>query len=160
METTTIERIKALVEEYNEKLLPHGVKCEVHRRYFTSKVISYPSTHLIDKIARSFLDKRENAEFHNAPNRFKTAEITLKPLQKGVVAPTDCKRYVFVVEAIERDSLGKEPKHILRKEEKVLREVEKRLKKLLQRASKASDASWCKNNFADKVRYALSAKYV
>ncbi len=160
MENTTLEGVTALVAQYNEKLLPYGVECTLHRRYITSKVIPYEGHRLIDKVVYSFRKKREQTEFHNAPNRFKAVEITVKPLQKGVVSTTDCKKYIFVVETIGRDNLGKPPKHIIRKEKKVLGEVEGRLRKLLKRAEREHDATWCKSNRLDKIRYVLSAKYV
>ncbi len=160
METQLFERIKLLVEQYNVKLEPFGVTCTVNRKYFTASVVSYSyNSHIIDAVAKKYYKKKENSEFHNVPNRYKTVILSVKPLQKGIVSKNNCKSYSFIIESIERAYKGKEPVYLIRNEKKVLKTIEKRLKKLLKRAGKETDACWCKNNFTDKIRYAFSVKY-
>ncbi len=160
METQFFDKIKSLAEQYNVKLEPFGVKCTVNRRYFTSNAVSYGyHSDIIDMIAERFYSEKENAEFHHVPNRYKTVVLSVKPLKKGMVQNNDCKHYSFIAESTERPHKGKEPKCVIRNEEKLLKSIEKRLKKLLKRAEKEADVCWCKNNFADKMRYAFSAKY-
>ncbi len=160
METQLFDRIKSLVEQYNVKLEPFGVKCTVNRKYFTSNVVSYGyNSHLIHMVADRFYRKKENTEFHNAPNRYKTVVLFIKPLQNGIVAKNDCRHYSFIIESIERTHKGKKPKYAIRNEQKVLLSLEKRLKKILKRAEKEIDVYWCKNNFTDKMRYTFSVKY-
>ncbi len=154
------DRIKSLIEQYNIKFEPFGVECAVHRRSFTADVASYGyNSHIIHKMAESLYNRKEKAEFHNAPNRYKTVILSVQPLQKGIVEKSNCKRYSFVVESIERAHKGKEPKYAARNDEKLFKLIEKRLTKLLKRAGKETDVSWCKNNFIDKMRYAFSGKY-
>ncbi len=161
MEQTAYDRITALVEQYNEKLKPYGVECTAKRRFVTSKALhSTPPHHNILGRAEDYiLEKRENTLYHNTPNKYKTIVISVNPLKKGIVAKKDCKKYSYIVEAIEREHIGKQPKYKIRSEEKVFRSIEKRLEKIKKRAEKEKNIFWCKSSLADRFRYAISEKY-
>ncbi len=159
MQSTLLDKIKTLVDQYNKELNPYGVKCIVKRKYLESRVMSYSGStrNPIDWILESFYKKKEECHFHHVPNRYKCVILSVMPIEKDVVMKNDCKCYTFVIESIEREYEGKEPKYLVRNEEKVLKLIEKRLKKLLKRAEKEPNAFWCKNNFIDKIRYTLYA---
>ncbi len=154
------KKITALVEEYNTRLAPYGLKCTVNRRFTTEKVQNRTvGGDNVYEIAEEAIYKNKERKYKNAPNTYKIAWLQVCPTENGIVPKNDRKQYAFVIGGKRRAHIGASPESIMVEEEKLLKRLRKRLEKILAKAKESDDASWCRNSAFDVLRYAVSSKY-
>lgn len=156
------DKIEKLISEYEDALSEKGIACSLSKKYFETNVSSVPhrsSYTLLDDIHRHFAEKRENRQFKHQRNRHHCAVICFHPADQTLLKKSDCKEYAFMLYEISRPEEGIAPKERVHKEQKILRKIEKRIRKILISTEKKSLVRICKCTKADFIRYFFRREY-
>ena len=150
-----INKIEKLLLQYEGELSEKGISYSVSKKYFEQRTSSTSFRHhnILEIFLRRIAIKRENKSFNHQRNRFHSAVICFYPSEKGVLKKTECKEYAFVLYEISRLEEGFAPKERKQKEEKLLKKVEKKIKRILKSAEKKSVTNVCKETRKDIIRY-------
>ena len=151
-----MKKATALVASYNEKLAQNGIRAELSRRYFETKVEEYSPTNpsLIDYAICRRARKREKKNGYNfRDNSFYCIVLGLSPLEKGIVPREYIREYSFILRSTERLYIGDAPKENSRAHDKILAKIEKRLRKILKRSQCEPPERVCRDTVWDALRY-------
>lgn len=156
-----MNKIEAVVSEYESELLEKGIVCSVSKKYFEIKVQkplhSYHS--FIDVLFRQIALKRESKNFHHQRNRTHSVVLKFTPVDSKLVKKHECREYAFMLSEISRPEEGFAPKVKIQKEENILKKIEKRILKILRKAEKKNPTEVCRCTKADVIRYFFLPPY-
>lgn len=161
-----IDKVEALINEYNEELALTGIKIDVSKKFFETEVLpvhhipARPGDVLMTEISRA-LDRRTEKKkgYKNQRNRYHLIILTPMPIDKDYIPKDHRKDYAYLVKKTERAYIGLKPINSVKKEKKILSRIEKRLQKIIKKAKKIGSAKFCKNSFSDAIRYSCFVAY-
>lgn len=154
-----MDRIRELVDAYNPQFAAHGVRVEVFKRYFETKVLSAPrnserATPLLSTFEEVYYDRKEK-QYRGQNNRYHVTVLRFIPSSKAKSSES-YPEYSFWMKKVERAHRGMKPEKKQQKEDKLLKKIERRLQKMLFRCSKKQIR---KDTFLDAFRYSFSVRY-
>ena len=152
-----MEKMKKLVENYNEKLAEKGIKCSASKRFYEEEVGERHNNYgLIERQ----IDKKREKKYRWQRNRYHVIILKVEPVDKSLVKKEYCREYAFLLSRVYRAHIGMEPKAVFISEETVLKMLEARLQKILKKAGKHSVCTVCRDTWRDVAfRYMISGKY-
>ncbi len=156
-----MEKIENLLSRYESELSEKGLSYSVSKKYFENKTpsTSFRYHDIFEIFLRHIALKRENKNFHHQRNRFHSVVICFYPSAKGLLKKTECKEYAFVLYEVSRNEEGFAPKERNQNEEKLLKKIEKKIKRILKSAEKKSIQTVCKETRKDIIRYFFLRAY-
>ena len=149
-----MQKIENLLSAYEKGLSDKGILYSVSKKYFEIKAHSTSFRHhdTLEIFLRHLALKRENKSFHHQRNRHHVAVISFYPIDKKLLKKHECKEYAYFIYEITRLEEGFAPKERKYKEEKILKKIEKRIRRILKSAEKKSAVEICKETKLDIIR--------
>lgn len=156
-----MNKVEALVSDYESALLERGIACSVSKRYFEAKTQKplHNNRSLLDVLFRRMAEKRENEKFHHQRNRTHCVVLRFVPTDTKLVKKAECREYAYILSEISRPEEGFAPKDKAHCEERILRKIEKRILRILRKAEKKNAVEVCRCTKADVARYFFLSPY-
>lgn len=155
-----MEKIQKLLLKYEGEFSKKGLSYTVSKKYFEVKTpLRLRHHNTLDIFFRHIAKKRENKNYHHQRNRYHSAVICFYPSAKGVLKKLECKEYAFLLYEVSRQEEGFAPKERKYKEEKILRKIEKKIKRILKSAEKKNVVDICKESKKDIFRCSFLRAY-
>ena len=158
------KKIENMVDEYNLRFAPSGIKILLSKKYFETAVRErstyHPDSgiHLLNRIEALF-NRHNERKYKNTPNNYHCIVLTVSPQDEDALPKELCKSYSFVVKKTERHHIGAKPNDTSYDNSKILKKIEKKLDRIAKKAQKKDAVGICKDTMADAIRYGCSTKY-
>lgn len=157
----TMDKIEALVAQYENRLLKKGIVCTISKKYFEAKTPAFYFRHYdhIGVLVSHFIDKHENKNYKHQPNRKYCVVLCFYPNDKAQIKKNECKEYAFVLYEISRQQEGFAPEKITHKEKNILKKIRRTMNSVLKKTESKSATEVCKETQADQLRYLIQSEY-